>query len=344
MVIVTGGAGFIGSVLVRELLREGYRVKVLDKLLFGAAGLTDLPAKAIIQKDIRTVTAADLLDDDGQPAEAVIHLAGMSNDPTSEFAPGATWEINVGGTDRVLRAVRDAGVPRFIFASSASIYDLGMEESEKALCEEDHVAPTATYSRSKLAAEAIVRDVSAGDPTVCCTILRKGTVYGWSPRMRFDLVVNQMTMNGLRDGKIQVYGDGSIWRPMVSITDAARAYLAVLRAPAAAVRGQTFNVVEKNYQVRELAIHVQEAICIPIGHRRPPGPLRNYQVDGQKLRGVLGWKPLDKAMIGAAEIADGLRDHPTCMQGLELTRASNIQWLQHLVEMEQALREMRGVL
>src|SRR5579872_2766863 len=226
-ILVTGGAGYIGAVLCERLLTHGHQVRVLDRLYWGRKPLERLLDRIeLVQADVRNM-------DDGllDGIDGVVHLAGLSNDPTAEYNPEANWEMNAVATERLALACRRRGITRFTFGSSASIYDgLGdgiFDESTK-------VAPRGAYSRSKFAAEqALLREA---DRNFAPVILRQGTVYGYSPRMRLDLVVNTFIKDALLRGKLFLHGGGWMWRPLVDIGDVAETHLRCLEAPAGSLQ------------------------------------------------------------------------------------------------------------
>ena len=210
-VLVSGGAGYIGSVLIQELLGRGYAVKVFDKMYFGKKHLENGGYGSrieFVQGDIRNFDAS-ILNDVG----AVIHLAGLSNDPTAEFNPKANMEMNCNGTNVLAEACIEKGVCKFTYASSASVYDKGLIGENELLNEESKVEPIAAYSQSKYLGERILLDLSEKNDRFCPVILRQGTVYGQSPRMRYDLVVNTMVKNAFINGRMKVFCGGMQWRP-----------------------------------------------------------------------------------------------------------------------------------
>src|SRR5215218_4382176 len=244
-ILVTGGAGYIGAVLVPMLLECGYDVRVLDRLYWGDAPLAGVRDRIeLLHMDVREVDATALAG-----VDAVVHLAGLSNDPTAEWAPEANWQMNAVATERLADACRAAGVRRLTYGSSCSVYDGlpgGPVYDERA-----EVQPRGAYSTSKHYGEERLLE-RAGD-AFCPVILRQGTVYGFSPRMRYDLVVNTFLKDALSKGRLALHGGGWMWRPLVDVTDVARAHIAALEAPEERVSGQAFNILNDNYQIRQLA-------------------------------------------------------------------------------------------
>ncbi|MEJ7873467.1 MAG: SDR family oxidoreductase, partial [Rubrobacteraceae bacterium] len=256
MILVTGGAGYIGSVLIRELLALGKTVRVVDPYWFG----NYLPTNdrlEVVREDLRYCDTAAVLKD----VDAVIHLSGLSNDPTADFAPDLNSEANVQATRYIARAVaekaeREKREIRFLFASSCSVYytpSVAEEVNVEVMTEELPVAPTANYSKTKRLAEIELLQIAEQYPYFCPAMLRKGTIFGLAPRMRFDLVVNAFVMQVWRNQLIPIWGSGEVWRPMLHIRDAVDAYIHLLYVPTGKIRGEAFNLVHKNYRILELA-------------------------------------------------------------------------------------------
>lgn len=290
-VLVTGGGGYIGVVLCEELLNKGYAVRILDTLYWGEEPLKHIKDQVeIVQADIRDVGREVL-----KGVSAVIHQAALSNDPMAEFNPQANFEINTKATKRLARLCKEAGVKRFTYASSASIYDKGLLSEDVIQDEEAKVNPKAAYSVSKYEGEGAL--LKLADKKFCPVIFRQGTVYGFSPRMRYDLVVNTMLKNALLFNKIEVYCAGEQWRPLVDVRDAAQAHIIGIEAPEGKVRGEIFNLVYKNYRILDLAHWIRKSlrqvkgvdpkIDVDYSGRKD----RSYRVSGEKIKKVLGWEP-----------------------------------------------------
>ena len=290
-ILVTGGGGYIGVIVAEELLKKKYKVKLLDTFYWGMDPIKHIENKVeIIQADIRDV-GPDVL----KGVTAVIHQAGLSNDPMAEFNPQANFEINTKATKRFALLCKEHGVKRFTFASSGSIYDKGLTAEDILQTEESPVSPTAAYSSSKYQAEREL--LKLADAKFCPIIMRQGTVYGFSPRMRYDLVVNTMLKAALMTNKITVFCGGEQWRPLVDIRDVALAHIAAIQAPEKKVCGQIFNLVYKNYRVLELAHWIQKVLRETKGMNPEivvdysPRKDRSYRVSGDKIKKVLGWEP-----------------------------------------------------
>ena len=338
-VLVTGGAGYIGSVLVRRLLERGHSVRVLDRLYWGTAPLNDaLDGIELIQADIREAKA-----DWFEGVDGVIHLAGLSNDPTANFDPQANWEMNATATADLAAVARKAGVQRFVFGSSCSLYD-GLPDGAT-YDEEAPIAPRGPYAESKRFGEEALLAMSGRDFSP--VILRQGTVYGLSPRMRFDLVVNTFVKDALTQGRLLLHGGGWMWRPLVDVQDAADVQIACIEANPEDVGGQIFNVVQDNYQVRELAMLVAGSVGIAKGHveitvAAEPPLVRNYRCSSDKLQQVLGVKParsvlhsVDNMLTAFGEMAPLAFAHP---------RYYNLDWMLLLNEVHAGLKPFDYVL
>ncbi|MBI5698861.1 SDR family oxidoreductase [Candidatus Saganbacteria bacterium] len=329
MILVTGGAGYIGAVLVKKLVEAGEKVRVLDKLYFGDEALIDIKPKIeLIKADVREFKPEYL---DG--VKAVIHLGSLSNDPTAEFDPRANHEINFEGTMRVAEACVKRKVKRMTFASSCAIYGFHLD----GIADENFPTnPQSEYAQSKLDAEKGL--LSLVGPDFCPVILRQATVFGFSPRMRWDLVINTMTKDAFSKGKIFIYGDGQYWRPLVHVGDVAEAHVKVIRASGDQVKGKIFNLVHKNFLIKDLAYSVKDALKDEqkVEVEILPGVVENrsYRVAGDKIKKAIGWEPGFTEGEGAKEIIKVLKsgkytdfDNPIYY---------NIKWMKMLVEKGQA--------
>jgi nucleoside-diphosphate-sugar epimerase len=337
-VLVAGGAGYIGSVLVPKLLARGYRVRVLDRLFFGEDGLADVRDQIELSVgDVRELPAGVL---DG--VDGVINLSGLSNDPTAEFNPEANWQMNAIATETLGRACLEEGIERYVFASSCSLYD-GTPPGMHA--EDAEIAPRAAYATSKRYGEEKLLELAADG--LCPVILRNGTVYGWSPRMRFDLVVNTFVKDALLSGSLKLHGGGWMWRPLVDIADCADAMIAAYEAPAAKVRGEIFNVVHSNYQVRELAMIVAGSVQLtgrPVRLEEFPAPTltRNYECANAKLSTTLGFIPRRSVLEAVSELLARIGDDDPA--SLTDPRCYNIRWIELLHEVKPLLEPFSEVL
>ena len=282
-VLVTGGGGYIGSVLTELLLEAGHRVKVLDRFFFGrdlVAPLERNERLTVVKADVR-YTTKDLF----EGIDVVMDLAGISNDPASDLAPRITEEVNFEGPVHMATLAKQAGVSRYLFSSSCSIYGHGQEER---LDEESSKAPVSLYARTKIQAEEQL--VKLNDERFAVTFLRNATVYGLSHRMRFDLVINLMTLYAWKNRRIYVLGGGRQWRPVVHVKDVGRAFMLVMDAPVEKIAGQAFNVGsnEQNYQIYRLAQMVRDVVPHTDLEMVPDDPdKRTYNVSFDKIQKVL---------------------------------------------------------
>ncbi|TML82582.1 MAG: NAD-dependent epimerase/dehydratase family protein [Actinobacteria bacterium] len=336
-VLVTGGGGYIGCVLVPRLLERGYRVRVLDVLYWGEGPLASFRDRIeLVEADIRAVPPEALDGIDG-----VIHLAGLSNDPTAEYDPEANWQMNAVGTGALGRACLERGIERFVFASSCSLYDglpLGMHD------ESAELRPVGAYATSKrYAEEALLALASEG---LTAVLLRNGTVYGYSPRMRYDLVVNTFVKDALLQERLLLHGGGWMWRPLVDVCDVSDAMIVALEADADLVRGEIFNVLHSNYQIRELAMLVAGSVQL-MGRRveleEVPAPelTRDYECSNAKLAVHLGFSP-SRSVVEAVHDLLGRVDI-TDRTSLSDPRHYNIRWLELLNELRPRLGRLDAV-
>lgn len=335
MILVTGGAGYVGALLVPELLALGKNVRVVDTFWFENP-LQPHPNLEIIQGDIRTADPK-WFDD----VEGVVHLAGLSNDPTADFAPLLNAECNVLATQTLARMAAEKGKKegksiRFVFASSCSIYYTSTPEKELEMhgkAEDTLVAPTANYSKTKRLAEIELLNIASAYPEFCPVILRKGTLFGLSPRMRFDLVINVFTLNAWKKRQLTVFGSGEAWRPLLHIRDAVDAYIYCLISPEEKVRSQIFNVIHKNYRVLELAFWVTEVlekyrnVSINIKRDRSvESGERSYYVVGDKMESALGFHAERGASQAILEIWDALESGKFGEDPASDPKYFNIRW------------------
>jgi nucleoside-diphosphate-sugar epimerase len=291
-VLVVGGAGYIGCVLVEELLAKGYSVRVLDRLFFGREPIRSFADRVeLVEEDMRDFDESHVAD-----CGAVINIGGLSNDPTAEFAPRANEEMNTHASIRVAEVAKAAGVGRLIFASTASIYDRGVgEESRDVLLDEEaEVDPKAAYATSKLAAERGILPLA--DEDFAPVAFRMGTVFGFSPRMRYDLVVNTFVKDALSEGTLHLFYGGEMWRPLVEVQDVARAYVTALESDPDRVRGQLFNLAGGNFRISELALHARRAfdhldIDVDLDVDYAYRMVRSYRISSEKALRVLGFSP-----------------------------------------------------
>ncbi len=337
-VLVTGGAGYIGCILCSRLLERGYKVRILDRLYWGTEPLAGLEGAAdVVDADVRDMPA-DALDG----VDAVIHLAGLSNDPTAEYDPDANWQMNAIATEALGRACVERGVERLVFASSCSLYDglpAGMHD------ETAPVQPVGAYATSKRYGEEQL--LALIDDGLCPVILRNGTVYGHSPRMRFDLVVNTFVKDALLHERLSLHGGGWMWRPLVDVRDVSDALIACLEADADLVRGEIFNVLHSNYQIRELAMLVAGSVQLlgrTVRLEETPAPKlnRDYECSNAKLASTLGFVPTRSVVEAVSDLLENIDVADRAM--MSDPRYYNIRWLELLNEVAPRIERFDSVL
>lgn len=298
-VLVTGAGGYIGTTLVPMLLERGYTVRAIDRFFFGRQLLPEHERLEVVVEDARKLTPQHFAQ-----VDAVIDLVAISNDPSGELFQEATYQINRDSRIRTARFAKDAGARRYILPSSCSIY--GFQAHGVVANEDAKTNPLTTYARANELAERGVLPLA--DENFCVVVLRQATVYGLSPRMRFDLAINGMTYGAWKTGRLPLMRDGTQWRPMVHVRDAARAQLFMLEAQAAKVNGQIFNVGSQSntYQIGELGKQVASAVGknVQIEWYGDPDQ-RSYRVAFDKIE-ALGWHTQYTAGDGVAEICRAL--------------------------------------
>jgi len=335
-ILVTGGAGYLGCVLVEELLNRGYAVTVFDRLFFGSQGLDKVRDRVrLISGDIRAVPPS-VMDN----VRVLINLGGLSNDPTAEYNPEANHQMNTVATRTLAEMAKKAGVQRYLYASSCSIYDVGVvdEERDVLLTEEAAVEPRAAYAVSKLAGERQL--LALADADFCPVILRMGTLFGFSPRMRYDLVVNTFVKDAMMKGYVTLHYGGQMWRPLVDVRDAARAHIMALEADENRVRSQIFNIVGENFRISELALRVCEAlremgVPVEIKSTFQYAGIRNYRVSGKKILRELNYRPLISVQESVKHMVENIRAYG--YTNFDHDRYYNIRWMKLLEEIKQTI-------
>jgi nucleoside-diphosphate-sugar epimerase len=338
-VFVTGHHGYLGSVLVPMLAAEGHEVVAIDNDLFAPCtfgGPAPSGSWQSLRRDLRDVTRGEL-----EGFDAVVHLAALSNDPLGDLNPDLTYDINLDGSLRLARLAKEAGVARFLFSSSCSNYGAS---GEAVLDESAELQPLTPYAISKVRLEEELTRLADG--RFSPVFLRNATAYGVSPRLRLDLVLNNLTGWGVTTGKIVLQSDGTPWRPLVHAEDIALAFLALLAAPREKVHGEAFNVVPEgeNYRIRELAEIVAETLPgteVTFAEGAAPDA-RNYRVSGAKLLATLpGLRFRWTARSGARQLADAYQRAGMTRAEFDGPRYKRLAWIRHLLaagELDAALR------
>jgi nucleoside-diphosphate-sugar epimerase len=336
-VLVTGHDGYIGSVMAPALLDAGYDVVGLDTGYFRQCTLVPRGVQhPAVWKDIRDLRSADL-----HGFDAVVHLAALSNDPIGNLNEAWTAEINYLASVRLATLAREAGVERFLFSSSCIMY--GMSEAA-VVDERAPLDPKTEYARSKVLAERAISELA--DDSFSPTFLRNGTVYGLSPRMRFDTVFNDLIGSAVASGRVVVQGDGSPWRPVVHLEDLVRAFTAVLEAPREHVHDEAFNTGADalNHRVGELARIAVEAVpgCDLQVLGEPGADQRTYKAHFGKFSRTFpdfefGWTPEE----GARELRDALASIGLTHDTFADRRFTRLRWLRHLLDTRQVDKSLR---
>jgi nucleoside-diphosphate-sugar epimerase len=321
-VLVTGNLGYIGSLLAPRLRAAGHEVSGLDSGLFSGCDLGPAPEPVpTLRVDLRDVTDEQLAG-----LDAVVHLAALSNDPLGNLAPEHTWKINHEASVRLARLARAAGVRRFLYASSCSIY--GVAEDGVTVDEDAPMRPTTPYAASKVRVEDDLHELADSDFSP--VYLRNATVYGMSPRLRADIVLNNLVGTAYLDGEVRVLSDGSPWRPLVHVRDVSEAFLAALEADRECVHDCALNVGSDagNYRVRDLASVAGEVTGAPVAILGAPDPdARSYRVSFARIEAALpAFRPGWTARSGAQELFDAYRAHGLTRELFErrLTRLARI--------------------
>ncbi len=333
-ILVTGAGGYLGIPLCKELLKNNYRIIALDRYFFGIEKLKSLhknPDVTVIKDDIRFFDTTILKD-----VDAVIDLAGLSNDASGEINPQLTEEINHQGAARVAKDAKKFGVKRYIYSSSASVYGAG---KKNALTEKDPLAPLTQYAKSKVAMEGELKTLQ--DANFETVILRNSTIYGLSDRMRFDLAINVMTMRAWRDRTIYIMGGGDQWRPFVHLKDVINAFIKCLESSSDLVSGEIFNVGsnEQNYQIKQLAKFVVDVIPNVQVHKVPDTiDKRNYNVKFDKINNQLGYLVSTKVHEGIVEIKQALEKAET---EPEDQTCYTVQWYKSLIEWKKRIDDVK---
>ena len=328
-IVITGGAGYIGSVLARESIAQGYEVHIVDRFFFGNQGLDKIRA-VLHHQDSRTFPAEIL-----KNAYAVFDLAAISNDPAGELNTTLTMDVNYRARRRLQELCVQEGVERYVLASSCSVYGF----KDEIVDEKSEVNPLTTYAEANILAENSAFELGGSMTTF--TALRQATVFGLSPRMRFDLAVNAMTLNLWKNGRLRLLRNGEQWRPMVHVKDTSQAFLQVIKAPAEIVSNQVFNTGSdsQNYQILDAANKIAAAMGTAADIEWYGSPdLRSYRVSFEKIKKTIGFETQFGLDDAVNEIADALksglvRDEP---------KTRTVEWYQTLSEWTAKLDSMQS--
>lgn len=328
-VLITGHDGYIGSVLTPIVREAGHEVAGLDAFWFEGCALGPEPdAAPALRLDVRDVEVDHI-----RGFDAVVHLAAISNDPVGHLDPGRTYEVNHRGSVRMAEAAKRAGVERFVFASSCSLY--GAASPDDLLTESASFNPVTPYGESKVLAEHDIAELA--DDNFSPVFLRNATVYGYSPRLRLDLVVNDFVASAFATGEVVIKSDGTPWRPLVHIEDVSHAIVAALQAPREAIHGQAFNVgrTQENHQVRDIADIVTEVLPDSrVTYVEGGGPdARCYRVDFSKAeQGLPGFQPRWTVRDGASELVEAYRRFGLSVDDLTSSRFIRLRRIESLRE------------
>lgn len=321
-VAVTGAGGYIGTQIVRDLLTNNHDVLAIDRFFFGIDALNEFKENkklSILKKDIRDINENDLKNYD-----IVFDLACLSNDPSGELNPNLTYSINRDGRIHMAKTAKKAGIKRYIISSSCSVYGTG---DDNFLNEESKTNPISVYAQSTLDAEST--NLSLADANFSVTSLRNATVFGKSNRMRFDLVVNLMTLTAFQNGRIIVMGGGNQWRPLVHISDVSKAFISTIIADVDKVNHQIFNIGYKNVQIKNLAYLVREELPIKIEIEVAPddNDKRDYNVDFSKASTLLNFQAQTTIAQGVKEIYNALK-----MGTIDTSlRTNTVSWYKNII-------------
>jgi nucleoside-diphosphate-sugar epimerase len=326
-ILVTGHLGYIGTVLTPMLEKQGHNVIGLDNELFKNSQYGSfLPSIQMIKKDIRDSVADDL-----KKIDAVIHLAALSNDPLGDLIPEVTYDINYRATIALANLAKESGVKRFIFSSSCSNYGMAGDDF---VDEKSKLAPVTPYALSKVKAEKILQQMA--DETFSPVYLRNATAYGYSPMLRFDLAVNNLTSWAYTTGEVYMKSDGSAWRPLVHVEDIAGAFVHILDAPRDLIHNEAFNVgsTQENYQIRDVAEMVKD--IIPNSTLKfangASADSRCYRVDCSKIEKILGFKTKWDVPSGIKQLYEAFQKTKLTLDQFEGIKYKRIDHLKKLLE------------
>lgn len=336
-VLVTGDKGYIGETLVPLLIKNSFDVVGLDTDFFTTTlDASENNTYTRIVKDIRDVEEKDL-----EGIDAIVHLSALSNDPIGELNPGLTEEINLEASVRLAKMAKKVGVKRFIFSSSCSIYGIAKEET---VDESSEVNPLTAYARSKIETEKALLEMF--DENFCVGLMRNSTVYGYSPKFRNDLVVNNFVTTAIAYGQIRVMSDGSPWRPLIDVRDLSKIFIEFLKAPAEKINGKIINIgfAENNFQVKDLLNEVKRQLpeCEVVYTGEHGKDSRSYKVNFDKFKSLFPeikqeWT-LDKSV---ADLITHLRNAHYSKEDFEAGIFTRLVVLKQLISQDKVTQDLR---
>ena len=329
-ILVTGGAGYLGAILCTQLLELGHKVTCLDRLFFGSQPLQNVSNKIkILKDDIRWFSPTIL-----KEIDAVLDLASICNDPKNELDPKKTLEVNYQGRVRVATLAKKHGVKKYVLASSCSVY--GYQEG--LLNEKSPLKPQTTYAKASALAEKKI--IPLANKHFSPTILRPTTLYGPSPKMRFDLTIHKMVLSLIRTGKIPLLPDGKQWHPYVHIKDTTNAFTTIIKSDPELVSGQIFNVGDnsQNIQIFKLAQTIAKAINLPFKYEwYGSNDNRSYKVDFNKIKKTLNYKIKHTIKDGAKEVYNAIQNQTI---NADDPRTIPVKWYKKLLQTPSLRKEL----